>query len=327
MTEKTFFCIRPYAFRDRNAIKQEILASGLVIKKTKVTWLTEDDINALYGHEKPSIYFDACREFMTNGFVEIGIIEGDCVIARLTELVGQSHVPSENAARTLRYQFGRNDPIDFRGLNYYLNPLHRSNNGIEATREVEMFQHLCEKSAADTISQMMFHLHKMRDLECVYHHHVVQAVKIGLELSGKYGGEKDVVELACWLHDISSLKTSSKDEHHLAGAQEAGEILDLLGCDASLIEKVQHCIRVHRSDVSGKPISREAEIVRAADGLANISCPPLLYFFAFKIKGLDFNAGLTAIRRKVVRSYKKIPAFAKTEARRYLRLWKDLGIL
>jgi HD superfamily phosphodiesterase len=146
-------------------------------------------------------------------------------------------------------------------------------------------------------------------------------------LSAKYGANQERVELACWLHDISSLKSGNKQDHHIKGAQEAGEILSVLGCGVDDICSVQHSIRCHRGSNMGEQMSLEAAIVCTADAIANIGKPFLLSYFAFGVKGLDFENGLAAIRSKVVRSYDKIPGFLKGEAEASLRLWEQLGVL
>jgi nucleoside diphosphate kinase len=327
MSEQSFFCIRPYAFPEREAIKRVIRAYGLTLRETKIGWFSPSDIDALYGHEKPSIYFDACCEFMTNGLVEFGIVEGDQAISVLKTLAGMSHIPAENSPDTLRAQFGKAVPIEFRGVPYYFNPIHRSSDHIEAARDIALFRRLETISTAEMISRMMLHLHEVKNLACVFHHHITEVVSIGRVLTEKYGGNRDVIELACWMHDVSTLKIGNKLNHHIEGAREAGEILSIFSCDVDTIRSVQHCIRSHRGPLEEEPMSLDAEIVCAADGLANLSQPSLLYLFAFGVKKLSFEVGIESIRKKVARSYCKIPDFLKDEALEYLSLWKRLGVL
>lgn len=323
MTERTFFYIRPQFFARRKAIRKIIEDSGLVVVQSKVAWLTESDVRALYGLEEPSPYFDASLEFMTRGFSEAGVVEGDGVIERLSKLTGDAHVPMDCETYTLRRMFGKKRPIRFKGFDYYLNPLHRSRNEPEATRELNLFQELSSRPLVTTLSNMIQKMHRDKNLLCVFEHHIKRVVAFGGYLCDRFGGDKEVVELACWLHDIASLKAGSKHEHHLRGAREAGRILRLLGLRDDLTARVQECIQSHRGSVAVQHTSKEAEIVCAADGIANLSYPPLLFFFAFSVKGLGFAEGLESIRRKVRSSFEKIPEFAKAEATQYLDWWRE----
>ncbi len=323
MLEQTFFCIRPYCFEKRATIKKLITDNGLNIKKNKIIWLTEKDLRIMYGSEDHSTYFDACVHFMTNGFVEVGIIEGEEVITKLVKLVGYTHVPSQNDANTLRRIFGREEPVNFNGFDYYFNPLHRSRNQEEAKREVALFWTLYSRPRVETISDMMHKLYGDKNLECVYCHHVKLTANIGLELCKEFGGDKTIIELACLLHDIASLKSGTKYEHHVEGMKEAERILGLLGYKSDIIRNVKHCIETHRGTVSLAKVTKEAEIVCAADGIANLRYPPLLYFFAYKIKDMEFDEGIKSIKKKVENSYNKIPYFAKEKAKQDYKVWME----
>jgi len=324
MIEQTFFCIRPYCFEKRDIIKKLINDKGFNIKKDKPVWLTEKDLRVMYAHEEPSTYFDACVHFMTHGFAEVGIIEGEEVISKLVKLVGHTHIPNQNDANTLRRIFGEEEPISFNGFDYYFNPLHRSSSQEEAEREIALFWTLYNRPPVETISNMMHKLYKDKNLECVYHHHIKLAVRVGLELCEEFGGDKTVVELACWLHDIASLKSGTKYEHHIEGMEGAEDILKILEYKTDVIRSVKHCIQTHRGTVPLAQMTKEAEIVCAADGIANLRCPPLLYFFAFKIKDMEFNEGMKSIKQKLENSYNKIPHFAKEKAKQDYEDWSKL---
>jgi len=322
--EQTFFCIRPYIFKERDAIKKLIFDRGLNIKKSKIVWLTENDLRIMYGHEEPSKYFDACIHFMTQDFVEAGVIEGKDAISKLVKLSGSAYIPSGNYVNTIRKIFGRKNPVAFNGLNYYLNPLHRSCNQIEAERETNFFWTLYKRSAMENISNMMYKLCKDKNLECVYYRHIKPVVEIGKYLCKEFGGNKTVIELACLLHDIASIKSGRKYQHHIKGSEDAEKILRLLRYKSDVIDGVKHCIKFHRGSSSAAQMTKEAKIVCAADGIANLQYPSLLYFFAFKIKNMEFDDGMERIRLKVKSSYNKIPQFAKKKAKKYYDNWQRL---
>jgi len=325
MLEQTFFCIRPYIFEKREMIKKIISNSELVIKESKIIWLAQDDIRVIYEHEEPSAYFDANLYFMTKGFSEAGIIEGEDVMSRLIEVASSTHIPSESGPTTLRAIFGKTNPVDFNGFNYYLNPLHRSctKQEVEATTSF-YWNTLKKRTPVEIISDMMWKLHYDKNLECVYEYHIKMVVQIALELCDEFGGDKKVVELATWLHDIASLKSNKKHEHHIEGANDVEKILKLLGYGNEIIQNVKYCIQSHRGSKALAKMTQEADIVCSADGLANLHYAPLLYFFAFKIGRLGFIEGIEKIKRKVESSYMKIGNFAKYKAKTDYEAWKNL---
>lgn len=322
--EQTFFCIRPQFFRRRRAIKKIIEDKGFNIIQTKVVWLNKLDVGMLYGHEEPSPYFNASLEYMTCGFSEVGVIEGEDVIAKFSDLTGDIHISKECKIGTLRHTFGPKKPVLYKGFNYFLNPLHRSRTKEESERELKLFQMLVSRPTTVIVSDMIEKLHKDKNLQCVFENHIKKVVAFGINLCERFGGNREIVELSCWLHDIASLKTGVKHEHQIVGAQDAKRILSKLGCNNELILHVQECIQSHRGSVLLRHLSKESEIVCAADGLANLSYPPLLFFFAFGIKNLGFEDGIESINKKVKSSFKKIPEFAKPDAAPYLDWWKKL---
>lgn len=316
LMQTSFFCIRPHAFEHRQAIKQAIRDTGMEIIASTVTWLTLDDIRSMYGHEEPSAYFDASCHFMTRGFVEAGVVSGFNAIHRLVGLVGNSHIPQENARETLRARFGSSDPVALGGCKYYLNPMHRSTNQQEADIETAHYLYtLSKRSFIQTISNMMRQLHVDKDLLCVYDLHITKVVEIANQLCTNVGGDRLVVGLASWLHDIASLKSGDKTDHHIKGAQEAEDVLNLLGYEEHTIRMVKRCIMSHRGGGDEAALSLEEKIVRSADGMAHIRYPTLLFYFAYGMHGLSFEAGRRKVLEKINKSYKKIAAFAQDEVR------------
>ena len=168
---------------------------------------------------------------------------------------------------------------------------------------------------------MMFQLHLDRNLLSVYDNHIKKVVEIADALCGEFGGDGTIVRLASWLHDIATLKAGTKKDHHITGAKEAGKILRALEYGEDIIKSVQHCIECHSGSTPQSSRTIEAEIVRSADGIANLKYPPLLFFFAFSKKGLDFNRGMDAVKRKVESSFSKISDFAKHKAQDDYERW------
>jgi len=325
MPEQTFFCIRPYIFEKRDVIKRMITDKGIEIKASKILWLNSTDIRNIYGHESYSPYYRACLHFMRNGFVEVGIIDGQNAINDLVQLCGKKYIPSNCDIGTIRNKFGLTKPIRFNDTDYYFNPIHRSKNAKEAKRETDYFwRHMYCRSTSQIVSDMVKRLYIVRKLKHIYQCHIKPAVKIGKELCKQYGADETVVELALWLHDIGRFKENNKDEHHILSANYARGVLELLGCKRDITEAVNHCILTHRGSSNSSRNTIEAKIVASADGIVNIEYVALLYYFAYKEKRLGFNQGLKTIKLKIDQSYDKIFESAKGKIDKEYTYWQEI---
>lgn len=172
----------------------------------------------------------------------------------------------------------------------------------------------------------MIKLHEDKDLLYVFNHHVKLVVEIGLELCDEFNGNKKIVEPSCWLHDIASLTAGNKYKHHINGANMAEKILTLLDYQNNDIDNVKYCIQSHRGSYPLQRITKEAEIVCSADGIANLKYGPLLYYFAFGVKQLKFEDGIKKINSKIESSWKKIADYAKPKAQEDYVKWRSLFI-
>jgi uncharacterized protein len=76
-----------------------------------------------------------------------------------------------------------------------------------------------------------------------YKYHFLPVVDYANLLSDELGGDKEVILISAWLHDIGSIICGRKD-HHISGARIAEEKLKELGYPLDKIEqvKVAYCI-------------------------------------------------------------------------------------
>ena len=102
----------------------------------------------------------------------------------------------------------------------------------------------------------------------VWKSHIELVVKYSLELADKLGGDKEVVELSAWLHDIEKLE-GERENHHINGAKRAEEILRKMNYSENIIKNVKHCILTHSSDKNYPPKTIEAKIVASGDALSH----------------------------------------------------------
>jgi uncharacterized protein len=94
----------------------------------------------------------------------------------------------------------------------------------------------------------------------IWTHHIVPVVQHGRCLAKLSEADAEIVELAALLHDYASIKDRALYEnHHLHSAEEAARLLADLGYPRERIERVRHCIAVHRGSVRTETRSPEGE--------------------------------------------------------------------
>lgn len=97
-----------------------------------------------------------------------------------------------------------------------------------------------------------------------------------LLLAEKFNANKEVVELAAWLHDYTRVRDGLKD-HQITGAIEAKRILTEMGYSDKMTEHVHDCIRTHQVRKNeDPPATIEAKIIATADSFAHYENIPWL---------------------------------------------------
>jgi uncharacterized protein len=98
--------------------------------------------------------------------------------------------------------------------------------------------------------------------------HFVPMVKYAEKLAERLGGDKEIILIASWLHDIGSI-LYGRENHHITGSKIAEEKLKELNYPEEKIELVKKCILNHRGSQQNKRESIEEQIVAEADVLSN----------------------------------------------------------
>ena len=75
--------------------------------------------------------------------------------------------------------------------------------------------------------------------------HTLRVRNLALVLGDREGAEREVVELAAFLHDIA--KPEGKN-HARLGAEEAARVLRSLGCEPELVARAHYAIATHSGD-------------------------------------------------------------------------------
>lgn len=100
-----------------------------------------------------------------------------------------------------------------------------------------------------------------------YPFHFVPVVRYADELAKELGGDREVISIAAWLHDIGSIIHGRKD-HHLSGAKIAEEKLRELNYPEEKIALVKKCILNHRGSHNNGQETIEEKILVEADTMS-----------------------------------------------------------
>lgn len=142
-------------------------------------------------------------------------------------------------------------------------------------------------------------------------YHAIVVVKFALQLADKLGADKEIVEIAAWLHDYAAIVGMDFNEHHIHGAAEAEKILLSLNYPQERIEKVKECILQHRGSIKTERTSPESICLSSADAMAHIDGIPSLFFLVYRKKEMSVEDGLNWIIKKLDRSFNKLCPEAK----------------
>ena len=146
----------------------------------------------------------------------------------------------------------------------------------------------------------------------IWYSHITKVVYYSKLLAEKLGASVEVCELAAWLHDIAKMEFRKKD-HHIKGAERAGEILRELNYDEDKIKLVRSAILTHSSDESYVPVSLEQKILFSSDALAWLD--DFLLFvhgliYIKKIKGADVKS---ILKEKLFVAQKKVSVISEAQ--------------
>ena len=141
-------------------------------------------------------------------------------------------------------------------------------------------------------------------------YHLKPVVKYALVLAKTLGADKEIVEIAAWLHDITRLG-GEDEEHHISSATEAEKILNELNYDKKKIQIIKHAILTHRSKMSKERKTVYDHIIASADAMAKFEDPAAMFYMAFNVKKLGVEEGKEWLRKKFEKSWHKMIPEAK----------------
>lgn len=139
----------------------------------------------------------------------------------------------------------------------------------------------------------------------IFTYHFVYVAKYWKELAKELGADVEVVEIACWLHDIWWV-IYWREDHHITWAKIAEEKLREFGYPEEKIELVKKCIYHHRCSTNFERESLEEKIVSDADALSNFENLSWLFKAAFVYENLTQGEARISVREKYERKWEKL---------------------
>lgn len=143
-----------------------------------------------------------------------------------------------------------------------------------------------------------------------YTHHFVPTVKYAKELAKRTGADKEIVEIAAWLHDIGSIN-GDYENHHIFGVGYAEKLLKKFNYPKEKIEKVKHCILTHRGSKKVPRETIEAECVASADAMSNFDDISAMFNLALVIHKKNIDESREFVKKKLQRYWDKLIPEAK----------------
>jgi len=135
--------------------------------------------------------------------------------------------------------------------------------------------------------------------------HFKPVVRYAGELADELGGDKEVILLAAWLHDIGSIRHGRQD-HHLTGVKIAEQKLQELKYPATKIALVKECILHHRGSRNDKRETIEEQIIADADAMSHFDNISGIFKAAFAHEGQTQDEAQVSTRQKLENSWRKL---------------------
>ncbi len=135
--------------------------------------------------------------------------------------------------------------------------------------------------------------------------HFIPMVDCAEKLLDELGGDREVVLIAAWLHDIGSI-IYGREDHHITGSKIAEERLKELHYPIEKIELVKKCILNHRGSRQEERTSIEERIVAEADAMSNFDNLPGIFKAAFVYEGKNQGEAKECARKKLERKWSNL---------------------
>lgn len=145
-----------------------------------------------------------------------------------------------------------------------------------------------------------------------YPFHFVPVVKYAQALADKLGGDKEVITIAAWLHDIGSI-IEWRENHHETWAEIAEKKLREYKYPEEKIALVKKCIFNHRWSKNFDRESIEEQILAEADIIASFDNVSWIFMAAFVYENLSQSEAKESVKNKFIRKRNQLHFEASKE--------------
>lgn len=135
--------------------------------------------------------------------------------------------------------------------------------------------------------------------------HFAPVAEYAGKLADELGGDKEVILIAAWLHDIGSI-VFGREDHHITGAKIAEKKLRELGYPEEKIALVKKCILNHRGSTRNKRKSIEEQILVEADTMSNFNNISGIFKAAFVFEKMNQGEAAKSVKKKLENKWKQL---------------------
>jgi len=136
-------------------------------------------------------------------------------------------------------------------------------------------------------------------------YHFAPVAAYAEKLADELGGDKEVILIASWLHDIGSI-INGRDNHHVTGAKIAEEKLIELKYPAEKIELVKKGILNHRGSQQNNRETIEEQIIAEADAMSNFDNISGIFKAAFVYENKTQGEAKESVRKKLEKKWRHL---------------------
>ncbi len=136
-------------------------------------------------------------------------------------------------------------------------------------------------------------------------YHINPVVENACKMAKELKADIQIVEISAYLHDITKI-TGERKNHHLTGAEYAGNFLSQYNIEPAKIEQIKNCIKKHRGSSEFTRDTMEEKIVATADAMAHIEHPLTFFYAWYGRRKCQIDEGADGIIDKLQRSWNKI---------------------
>ncbi len=139
--ETSYYVIKPHGLVFRKKVRAMIECAGLTIIESKELVMHRWALEIIYS-DLPEKYRDAVFLQFKDKSVEVGLVMGKNAVDELLQITGTELDPADCAPGSIRFKFGRHEPLIIDGVRCYTNIIHRPRNKLEANNGIKVFRML-----------------------------------------------------------------------------------------------------------------------------------------------------------------------------------------